>query len=217
MSRYDYIFLDLDGTLSDSAPGIINSVIYALDKMGAPVNDRSQLKQFVGPPLYESFKSVFGFDQAKADEAVRLFRVYYQDKGIHENTIYPGIEELLGTLRAAGKKLVLATSKPEQFAREILADYGISELFEYIAGSTMDETRIKKAEVIAYAMETLGLTDTSRIVMVGDRRHDAEGAAAFNIDCIGVLFGYGSREELLAAGAKYLAETPADVARLILD
>ena len=217
MSQYEYVFFDLDGTLSDSAEGIINAVLYALEAMGQPVYDRERLKQFVGPPLYESFKSCCGFDQVQAELAVKEFRVYYRSKGIHENSMYPGIKELLDTLSSAGKHLVLATSKPEQFAKQILDDYGVTQLFDYVAGSTMDDSRIKKADVIAYAMNSLGLKDPSNIVMVGDRLHDVRGASALGMDCIGVLFGYGSREELLSAGAKYVADTPADVARIILD
>ena len=216
MSAYEYVFFDLDGTISDSAPGIVNAVVYALESMGRPVGDRQALKQFVGPPLLDSFMGFCGFDKPTAEEAIRLFRVYYREKGIRENTMYDGMEELFKALRRGGKKLVVATSKPEDFARIILEAYGVAEHFEFIAGSAFDETRIKKEEVIAYAMETLGLRDSSKIVMVGDRRHDAEGAAVFGIDCIGVLYGYGSREELLSAGAKYLANTPQGVANIIL-
>ncbi len=217
MSVYKYVFFDLDGTISDSAPGIINAVTYALDEMGIKYGNSDELKQFVGPPLVESFTSYCGFDKKQADKAIELFRVYYSDRGIMENSMYPGIRELLEALRAGGRHIVLATSKPETFAREIIARYGIGDCFEYIAGSTMDETRVKKHQVIAYAMETLGLNDPSKIVMVGDRRHDAEGARVYGMDCIGVLYGYGSRDELLSAGVKYLVDTPAGIARLILD
>ena len=216
MSAYEYVFFDLDGTISDSAQGIVNAVVYALEGMGAPVGDREALKQFVGPPLVDSFTSYCGFDKTQAEEAIRRFREYYREKGILENTMYDGMEELFKTLKKGGKKLVLATSKPEDFARKILTRYGVTDYFEYIAGSLFDETRIKKEEVIDYAIKTLGIEDPSKIIMVGDRRHDVEGAAVFGIDCIGVLYGYGSREELLTAGAKYLANTPQGVAKLLL-
>lgn len=216
MSAYEYVFLDLDGTISDSALGIVNAAVYALTAMEQPVPDRETLLQLVGPPLIDSFMGFFGFDKPAAQEAIRLFREYYKEKGVIENSMYDGMEELFKTLRKGGKKLVVATSKPETLARQILTNYEVTDYFEYIAGSVMDETRIRKSEVIAYAMETLGLKDPSKIVMVGDRRHDVEGAAALGIDCIGVLYGYGSREELLSAGAKYLANTPQGISKIIL-
>ena len=217
MNSYKYVFFDLDGTLSDSAPGIINAVVYALGKMGVETGEREALKAFVGPPLIESFTGYCGFSQERANEAIVLFREYYRERGINENTMYDGIPELLRALSEDGLRLAVATSKPEGFARRIIPRYGIADYFEYIAGSTMDETRVKKDEVIGYALETLGISDPKSVVMIGDRRHDVSGAARFGMDCVGVLYGYGSREELLSAGAKYLAETPADVARLILN
>ena len=216
MNRYEYVFFDLDGTISDSAPGIVNSVSYALQAMGAPVADRETLKQFVGPPLYDSFTEFCGFDGPAAEKAIKYFREYFREKGIKENTMYPGMEALFKTLTGAGKKLVVATSKPEPFAREIITGYGVADYFEYIAGSTLSEERTKKAEVIDYALKTLGIADPSTVVMVGDRRHDVEGAAAEHMDCIGVLYGYGSREELLSAGARHLADTPQGVAQIVL-
>lgn len=216
MKKYDYIFFDLDGTISDSAPGIVNSVVFALEHMGTPVGDRERLKKFVGPPLFDSFRDTIGYSQEETERAVGYFRSYYQEHGIYENEIYPGIETLLKRLRAAGRTPVVATSKPEPYAREILMRYGIAQDFAYIAGSTMDESRIKKASVIAYALRACGILDRSRVVMVGDRLHDVEGAKENGLDCIGVLYGYGSRSELTAAGATALAENVDGLASLLL-
>lgn len=214
--NYKYIFFDLDGTLSDSAPGIVDSVVYALEKMGVHEYDRASLTCFVGPPLTESFSKHFGFGSEDADRAVEFFREFYREKGILGNDMYAGVPEMLKALREGGKRLVVATSKPEDFARKILERYGIADNFEYIAGSLFDKSRIEKAEVIEYAMQTLKLTDPKSILMVGDRAHDVIGSAHFGIDCMGVLYGYGSRAELEAAGAKYIAESVGDVSDMIL-
>lgn len=216
MKKYDYIFFDLDGTLSDSAPGIVNAVVYALEKMGTPVGDRTRLKKFVGPPLFDSFRDIIGYSQEETDRAVKYFREYYRSRGIFENTMYPGIDTLLQKLRAAGQTPVVATSKPEDFARQILERYGIAQYFACICGSTMDETRTKKAEVVAYALETCGSPDPSRVVMVGDRLHDVQGAKQNGVACIGVLYGYGSRGELETAGAAAIAADVSALADLLV-
>lgn len=216
MKKYDYIFFDLDGTLSDSAPGIVNSVVYALERMGTPVRDREQLKKFVGPPLYDSFRDYIGYSQAETERAVGFFREYYQEHGIFENAMYPGIDTLLEKLHAAGRICVVATSKPEPFARRICERYDIADFFASICGSTMDETRTKKAEVVAYALSSCGVSDTSRVVMVGDRMHDVAGAKENHIDCIGVLYGYGSRDELVSAGAAAIAADISELSALLL-
>ena len=141
--------------------------------------------------------------------------MHYKDKGIYENEVYPGIENLLASLSEKGKKIILATSKPEPFAKEILRHFGLEKYFLFAAGSTMDETRTNKAEVIEYALSECGITDKSSVVMVGDREHDIIGANKNGIDSIGVLFGYGSREELENAGADYIAETVEDILKFI--
>jgi len=216
MKKYDYIFFDLDGTISDSAPGIVNSVVYALEHMGTPVGDRERLKKFVGPPLFDSFRDYIGYSQEETERAVKFFRTYYQEHGILENTMYPGIDTLLQKLVAAGRKPVLATSKPEPFAKEIVTRYGIAQYFTFMAGSTMDETRTRKAEVVAYALASCGSADPSSAVMIGDRLHDVKGAAENGLDCIGVLYGYGTREELLDAGATAVVKDIAELTDMLL-
>ena len=216
MRKYKYVFWDLDGTISDSAPGIINSVTYALEHMGTPVPTIDKLRKFVGPPLWESFSLYVGDSKEKVNMAVNYFREYYEKSGILENEMYNGIEELLIKLRDAGYISVLATSKPEPHAITILKRYGIDSYFHYIAGSTIDETRTKKAEVIAYALETCGITDKSQVIMIGDRSHDVIGAKENGIDCIGVLYGYGDRPELEEAGVIAIAADLNELAGLLI-
>ncbi|MEA4893879.1 MAG: HAD-IA family hydrolase [Oscillospiraceae bacterium] len=216
MKKYKYIFWDLDGTISDSGEGIFKSIAYAAEHMGASVPDVPILRKFVGPPLTESFEKHFGYSPAEADRAVALFREYYNEKGINENSLYPGMDNLLRKLTDAGYACVLATSKPEPHAREILRRYGIDDCFLYIAGSTFDKTRTTKEQVIAYAQETCGIKDTSQVVMVGDRAHDCVGARKNGIDCIGVLYGYGEREELEKTGVIAIAKDLDELAEFFL-
>ena len=216
MSKYKYILWDFDGTISDSAIGIVNSVSYALERIGTPLPAPEVLRKFVGPPLAEGFTRYVGFTPEVTEKAVVLFRKYFEEKGILENEMYPGIPELLCKLRDAGYVNIIATSKPEPFARKIIERYGITDLFKYIAGSTYEETRTKKEEVIAYALESCGISDKSQVVMVGDRSYDALGAAANGIDCIGVLYGYGDREEFEEAGVVAVAETLDELEKLFL-
>lgn len=213
---YQTVLFDLDGTLTDPGIGITNSVAYALEKYGIRAEDRSRLYPFIGPPLQESFEMFYGFSKEDAKKAVAYYREYYKDKGIYENRLYEGIDVLLQSLRDAGRTLLVATSKPEGFARQILDYFAVSRYFTYIAGSNMDGTRSGKAEVIAYALEAGNIRDLSSAVMVGDRSYDIAGAKQAGIDSVGVLFGYGSRQELEAAGADHLAGCPADIGRKIL-
>ena len=197
---YDVILFDLDGTLTDPGEGITNSVAYALRKFGIEVPDRRALYKFIGPPLYESFMKYYGFDRAGGLAAVEAYREYYRDRGIWENRVYDGIPALLAELKAAGKTLVLGTSKPEEFAERILEHFALRQYFDFVAGSTMDSARVAKADVLKYALESLHIAPSERVVM------EAVGLA-----CVGVLFGYGDRPELERAGA---AEIAADVPQL---
>ena len=208
---YNTILFDLDGTLTDPGLGITNSVMYALKKWNIEVSDRTELYKFIGPPLLDSFATFYGFDEKRCAEALVFYREYFREKGIYENTLYKGIPEMLARLKANGKRVILATSKPEEFAKIILAHFSIDGYFDFAAGASMDETRNTKADVIGYALESCGITDTSNVLMVGDRKHDVIGAKQFNIDTVGVLYGYGDLEELQRAGAKYIAETVEDI------
>lgn len=205
MEKYKYILFDLDGTITDSALGITNSVKYSLEKSGAEIPPYETLCKFIGPPLLDGFRDICGFETERAKAAVKYYREYYETTGLFENKVYDGIPELLKKLKLNGKSVILATSKPEKFAKIILEHFDLSRYFDFAAGASLDETRNKKDEVIAYALSECNITDKSRAVMVGDRHHDIDGAKKNGISCVGVLYGFGNREELENAGADYIA------------
>ena len=206
MKNYKYILFDLDGTITDSALGITNSVKYALKKLNAPIPPYKTLCKFIGPPLLDGFHDICGFDKEKSQTAVKFYREYFETTGLFENEVYDGIPEFLSALKQSGKTVILATSKPEKFAKLILEHFGLTQYFDYAVGASMDETRNKKDAVIAYALEKCNIKDKSLTVMVGDRCHDILGAKANGISSVGVLYGFGNREELENAGADYIAE-----------
>lgn len=209
--KYQYIFFDLDGTLTDSALGITNSVKYALEKMNLPMLSEETLRKFVGPPLSYSFEHFCQIDRETAQKAVAVYREYFAETGLFENEVYTGILEMLKDLRENDRKLVVATSKPEIYSVRIMKHFRLDSYFDYIAGSSMDESRNTKEKVIRYAMEQMGITDSKEVLMVGDREHDVIGAKACGIDCLGVLWGYGSEAELKEAGAFAVTDSPAKV------
>ena len=216
MKNYSTVFFDLDGTLVDSGEGVRNSVEYALKKFGIEVENKDSLSCFIGPPLTVSFKTFYGFDDENADRGVAYYREYYKDKGIFEGYVYDGIEETLKRLKDAGKRVMVATSKPEEYAKRVLEKFGIAKYFDFIAGATLDEkTRANKIEIMQYAFDSCGASPSDTI-MVGDRLFDIEGAKHFGMECIAVLYGYGSMEEFERYGAEYIVETAEDVANLIL-
>ncbi|HEL2441153.1 TPA: HAD family hydrolase [Streptococcus suis] len=212
---YQTILCDLDGTLTDSGQGILNSVAYALEKMGIEELDTANLNRFIGPPLYESFSRFYQLSPEDTQSAVDAFRVYFKEKGMFENQLYPGIIPLLEELRTAGKTLVIATSKPEIFAKQILEHFGIAHYFDVIAGASLDSSRISKADVIGYAINQLEAFP-KHAVMIGDREHDIEGARMHQLPAIGVLYGYGSKQEFEKAGATMIVETVQDLKRVLL-
>jgi len=212
--EYNYYLFDLDGTLTDPGEGITNSVMYALRKFGIEPPERSQLYKFIGPPLSESFQKYYGFSEEEALQAVEYYREYFRPKGILENRPYDGIYETLADLKSRGKTLALATSKPEEFSITILKHFGLYPYFDFIGAATMDGSRVRKADVIAYVLEHLGAADRSEILMIGDREQDVLGAAANQIACAGVLYGYGSHGELTKAGADYIVRLPAELLSL---
>lgn len=207
---FNYLLFDLDGTLTDPGLGITNSVMYALQKFGINVEDRTSLYKFIGPPLRDSFEAFYGFSRGDSELAIQYYREYFNDKGLYENEVYDGIEDLLIQLKERDKSLLVATSKPEPFAIKILQHFNLYDYFDFVAGATMDEARNKKADVIQYALESYNI-EKSSAVMIGDREHDIIGAKENNLDSIGVLYGYGSRDELKNAGATFLAEKPLDI------
>ena len=189
---------------------------HALHCQGIEEDNYQNLCRMIGPPLAEGFRDFYGMNEEQAWQGIRDFRELFARIGVEKNIPYPGIRESLLRLKEAGKVLCVATSKPEPFARSIAERFGLTDCFDFIGGATLDTARTKKAEVIDYVLASVGAPEPEQVLMVGDRRHDVEGAAAFGIDCVGVLYGYGSREELTAAGACYLAEQPSDVADYVL-
>ncbi len=212
---YNTILFVLDGTLTDPGEGITNSVAYALSRFGIDVSDRRELYCFIGPPLVDSFMKYYGFSEKQANDAVVFYREYFKDRGIYENEIYDGISTILAELKKRKKTIALATSKPEVFARDILHHFNIDDYFDFIGGATLDGTRSKKGDVISYVLDSLATDDARTVVMVGDRAQDINGAKQNSVDSIGVLFGYGSFEELTSAGATYIAETVDDILKYV--
>ena len=211
----DTVFFDLDGTLTDSALGITNSILYALGRFGMRKPPREELYRFVGPPLLEEFQAAFGVSREFSAQLLHEFREYFSTRGIFENTPYPGIPEMLARLQSAGLRLVLATSKPEPFAERILDHFALRPYFYAAAGATNDERRTTKEAVLRYAIEKAG-ADPKRSCMVGDREHDVLGAHRCGVAALGVLYGYGSRAELENAGAEAIAGTVEEAAEILL-
>lgn len=213
---YQYILFDLDGTLTDPFIGITRSVQYALKHYGVEVDDLKQLIPFIGPPLQDSFQEFYHFSPAQADEACDKYHERFIVEGWRENEVYEGIGEFLREQKESGKQLFVATSKPEPLARKILDYFNLSQYFSFIGGDTMDRTRSAKAEVIRYVLDTAGITSLQDIVMIGDRKHDIIGAKTVGLDSVGVLYGYGDRQELTEAGANYIVEDVDSLRNLLL-
>ncbi len=210
------IFFDLDGTLTDPSVGITNSVMYSLQSYGIEENDREKLYPFIGPPLVDSFQKYYGFPEEKGREATFRFQEYFSQKGLYENEVYEGIEAMLCALKEKGKILSLATSKPEAFAIRILEHFDLKRYFDYVCGAAMDEkTRCRKDDVLAYALEKTG-ADPALSVMVGDREYDILAGNKFGLATVGVLYGFGDREELEKAGAGKIAQTVEELKEILI-
>lgn len=235
---YDILLFDLDGTLTNSKEGITKSVQYALGHFGFFEEDLDKLTCFIGPPLTAQFEVYCGVSREKALEITEKFRERYNTIGLWENELFPGIAEMLEVLKKAGKRLAVATSKPEETAIRILDKFQVLEYFETVSGSEMDRGRTTKSEVIEEALIRLGcirkdvkspdgleapgefspgLQDTRRILMIGDRKHDVEGAAVFHMDCAGVKFGFAEEGELERAGAVFVADTVEELRKRLLE
>lgn len=207
------ILFDLDGTIIEPSKGIINSVLYAFNKLEVGVPDKASLKKFIGPPLIDSFKE-YGLDDNTANVAVDYYRVYFSEKGINENTLYKNIAKLLNDLHQKNLNLFIATSKPTVFAEQIIKSYKLENLFKQIVGSNLDNTRRKKEEIIAYVVSENQLLKDETI-MIGDRHFDIIGAHKNDIKAIGVAYGHGSIEELKSAKADYILDTVEQLHKLL--
>ena len=203
-NKYDAVLFDFDGTVADTGKGIFNGVYHVLDSMGIDPPEPEKLRYFIGPPLHESFRIVFGFNEEECKAAVATYREYYSAKGIFELTMYDGRKELFRKLKARGIKLGISSSKPEIFLLRIVDKFGLSELFDTVKGSDIDYIHSDKSLIIRRATEAMNLPGSAKVLMVGDRCFDINGAKKAGVDSAGVLFGYGSREEFEEAGADYI-------------
>lgn len=220
----DVILFDLDGTLTNSRPGIVNSLKYMFDDFGIEHPDDDTIRTFLGPPLAVTLRDHYGMDNADILRGVAKYREHYHEVGLFENEVYDGIPQLLAELSALDFTLATATSKPTEPATRILEHYDLAQYFDFIGGASLDGTRDAKADVIAHSLDAVGIpTDDirqrlatgTRIVMVGDREHDVNGAKAHGIPTVGVLWGYGSEYELAHAGAIMTVPTPAMLSRVL--
>ncbi len=213
---FDYIFFDLDGTVANSKEGVTTSVAYSLKRLNAPALDEATLEKFIGPPLVDSYIKYCGFNREEALDAINKYREYYKDTGIYKFVLYDGIKEMLTSLKENGKKLYIATSKPEIFANKILNKADILELFDGVFGATLDSSRVKKADVLKYALSNLNLEDISKAVLVGDTIFDVEGAKTLGLASLAVTYGYEDREGLVASNPDFLADSVAEIKSIIL-
>ena len=220
---YQYLLFDLDGTLTDSAEGIIKCVQYAAEKMGAELKKTEELRVFVGPPLSESFQNVYGFSEADTQQAIAYYRERFKPIGMFENAVYPGIPEMLKAMKENGKINLIASSKPQEFVETILEHFDIAKYFDIIVGASMDESRNTKEAVIEEALFKLKTTDRygqysdDKCVMIGDRKYDIHGARYFGLRNIGVSYGFAPVGELEEAGADVIVDTVEELTRVLLE
>jgi len=210
------VFFDLDGTLTDSREGIINGFEYTLNYFGIKLEDKKYAEKFIGPSLADSFRSEYHFDEEKTALAVEKYREYYSTKGLKENKLYDGIKELIIELVNNNINVILATAKPQIFSEKILENFKLKQYFKFISGATLDASRNRKADIIKYALDNLEQINLDECIMVGDRRHDIEGAKENNMKSIGVTYGFGSETELEKAGANYIVHSVEELKNILL-
>ncbi len=213
----EYILMDLDGTITNPKQGITKSIQYALRALDINVEDLDTLTKHIGPPLKDGFIEYYGFNNEDAELAVNKYREYFNQSGIFDNEVYEGMVHLLSSWKAAGKSIYVATSKPEPLAKRILEHFKLGGYFTDICGATFDDRRSRKEEVIRYALEKNGITELNKVVMVGDRKYDVEGAKQVGITSIGVLYGFGTEEELISAGADRIATNLEELYQIVME
>ena len=217
MSKYDYVLFDFDGTVTDTGEGILKSLQYSFSEMGHEVPDLSDLKKFIGPPIHYSYTTFYGVPEEQVGDYIKKYRERYRAKGIYECYIYDGMRETIEALRSHGIKIGIASSKPVSLIYDVMNHLGITELFDEVTGVTVDDSNHSgKAFLVKGCMEGLGAKDKSRVLMVGDRKFDIDGAAGAGVDSCAVLFGYGSKEEFLEHNATYIIEKARDLLDIVL-
>lgn len=211
MKEYDYYLFDFDGTLCDTTEGIFNSVIYSLHCFGIEEDDREKLRFFVGPPLFESYKTLYGVSDDEAKYLIEKYRERYRVKAAEESALYDGITEMLQKLKAKGKKIAIASSKPEIFVKEISNYHNISQYYDFISAEQLNKNHSSKEELINTCLDFFGNPSKESVLMVGDRFYDIDGAKAVGVDSAGAIYGFGTEEELRNAGATYILSSPDDI------
>ena len=220
MSKYDIIAFDLDGTLSDPAAGLLAGFVYCFKKLGIPYDSVDSLRKYIGPSLYEEWQEDFGFTPDEANDAIEVFREYYNIYGWWDNTLYPGIHDMLTELKAAGKTVVLATSKPLDTAKKVLELFGLTKYFDFIGGAGNHQND-QKWQVLKWSLESVGVdvndkAALAKCILVGDRKYDAEGAQIVGIDSMGVLYGHGTKEEIESSGFTLYAASTAEISQRLI-
>lgn len=215
--KYKAVLFDLDGTLSESAPGIRYSLEETLKKMGQPVPDLSDYSVYVGPPLLNTLMNLCSMTKEEAENATEIYRGIYNTVGKYKNKLYDGIEELLTALKNSGAKIAVATSKYEPFAEDVIKIIGAYDYFDKICGSNLDGSRKDKKDIVEYARKELGLSENDKMVLVGDTFYDTKGALAAGIDFIGVNYGYGIKALMVESGGKNFADTPMDILKFLTE
>lgn len=211
-----YIFMDLDGTITNPKIGITKSIQYSLASVGIKEDNLDNLTRHIGPPLIDTFRAYYGFDENKTKLAVMKFKERFEDIGWCENEVYEGMEDMLKAFQLAGKTLIVATSKPEYMAKKILDHFNLSQYFTDICGSERDGSRSKKHEVIQYAIDKNAIKNKEDIIMVGDRSYDILGAKRVGIQSIGVLYGFGCLTEFEDANADFIVQTVSELHDVVL-
>lgn len=214
---FDYILFDFDGTLMDTSKGVFNSFDKVVAHYGLKV-DRAVYSTMIGPPLKESFSKTLKLPETEIQNAMQVYRNYYAEKGMFEAELYSGVVELIKNLRAAGKKIFVATSKPEVYASQILERKGILELFDFVGGSDLEEkSRVEKCDVVKYVLKSNGISDEKeKCILIGDRHYDVDGAHSAGIKCAGILWGFGTKEEFEECGADFIFESPKNVEAFLI-
>lgn len=215
--KYKYLLFDLDGTLTNPKVGITKSVQYALAKFNIVESNLDTLEKFIGPPLKDSFMNYYAFSQSQAAEAIKIYREYFEDIGLYENKMYSGMDELLGELKQRNIVLCVATSKPTVFAKRIIKHFNLDKYFSIIVGSNLDGTRVQKSEIISWVINKMEIKNRNEVLMIGDRKYDIVGAKSCFLNSVGVLYGYGSKNELLESNPTYMANNILDLRELLLD
>ncbi len=213
-SKYDAVLFDFDGTVADTGRGIFSSIQYAVECLGFEPLDGETLRRFIGPPIYDSFKRELGLDDEKSDFAVKKYREKYAESGIYELDLYDGIIPLMERLRENGIKIGIASSKPQNFLIRIVDFLKIADIVDFISAPSADDTPQSKASLINNAAEALNISK-DKILMVGDRYFDIDGANGAGVESVGVTFGYGSEEELKKSGATFIAGCADEISDII--